>query len=448
MINSIITDSINESINFESEYSHYLGLQNNTIISIIDLKREKKVRFLIRNSVGKFCWDLKQFHHSVNEIKEKHTCIHHIPKSINLDLITSDDLAPPKPQSKLVDILEHSLLKMQKQYPEVYNQHEIQDTDLKTIIATQSAYESESNSDFDKNVLKTYEMAQPSYPVIQDSQYKLPRTLLSHLGKFSFDCLKDGETVYLQKSPTLLRDLKGLDKKPSRENYKFALIYVKNGQEDEHSIFKNTQGSQLYLDFIETLGWWVDLSTHTGYSGGLDFALVKSGKALYFCSSRLEIIYHDTTAIQTDLNDPIQVKKKRHIGNDYVHIVWNEHDRDYKPHTIGGDFGNVQICITPLTNGLYSVNVYQDENVDVFGPLFSNTVVSKENLGNLVRCTAINAYRACVLMNSGEQSLSTHHPYTSREENISVIINRHKTKQHTFAKYLTLMMTSFGKLEG
>jgi hypothetical protein len=49
-----------------------------------------------------------------------------------------------------------------------------------------------------------------------------------------------------------------------------------------------------------------------------------------------------------------------------VHIVWNEHDRDYRIDTIGGDFGNAQIIVTPLPDNLYSIQVYRDSKVIFF----------------------------------------------------------------------------------
>lgn len=48
-----------------------------------------------------------------------------------------------------------------------------------------------------------------------------------------------------------------------------------------------------------------------------------------------------------------------------MHIVWNEHSRSYRPSTIGGDFGNAQIIITPLQNGMFAVDVYKEEKARV-----------------------------------------------------------------------------------
>nr|KAJ3423044.1 hypothetical protein HK105_003870 [Polyrhizophydium stewartii] len=96
--------------------------------------------------------------------------------------------------------------------------------------------------------------------------------------------------------------------------------------------------------------------------------MVNGGVATYFCTSTLEIMFHDVTKMPTDPADPKQLKKagslgKRHIGNDHVHIIWNEHFREYKWDTIGGDFGNAQIAITPLADGMFAVDTYRDDQV-------------------------------------------------------------------------------------
>ena len=95
----------------------------------------------------------------------------------------------------------------------------------------------------------------------------------------------------LQKSSNLLRDIKGLDKKYSREVAKFAIIYVGPGQEDEGAIFRNSHGSLEYDEFVSSLGWEIDLMEHPGYTGVLDSTMVIDGIANYYCSSTVEMIF-------------------------------------------------------------------------------------------------------------------------------------------------------------
>lgn len=227
-----------------------------------------------------------------------------------------------------------------------------------------------------------------------------------------------------------------------REVAKFAVLYVGPGQEDEGTILRNGAASLAYNEFVLSLGWPVQLSQHHGYAGGLDATVVNDGVAIYYCTSTVEIIFHDVTRIPTDLQDPKQLKKKRHVGNDHVHIIWNEHSRDYKWDTIGGDFGNAQICITPLSNGLFAIDTYRDDLVRPFGPLQSRSVVSKECLGTLVRSTALNAYRNALCQ--GAPKGMEAHPFTTRKQLINQISTRHKVVNDTFEKHMSLIIGGGG----
>jgi hypothetical protein len=58
-----------------------------------------------------------------------------------------------------------------------------------------------------------------------------------------------------------------------------------------------------------------------------------------------------------------QVAKKRHVGNDFVHIVWSEHKRDYNPDTIVSQFNDAHIVIYPLPSGLFRIQIFKKEKV-------------------------------------------------------------------------------------
>ncbi|CAB4015948.1 ral GTPase-activating subunit alpha-1-like [Paramuricea clavata] len=61
----------------------------------------------------------------------------------------------------------------------------------------------------------------------------------------------------LKKSDKLIRELKHLDNRKSRETHKIAVFYVAPGQEDKTSIMSNTSGSKEYEDFVAGLAWEV-----------------------------------------------------------------------------------------------------------------------------------------------------------------------------------------------
>jgi len=184
-----------------------------------------------------------------------------------------------------------------------------------------------------------------------------------------------------------------LDKTKTREIFKLGLIYVSSGQEEQNEIFKNDSGSEIYKEFVNALGWTINLATHKGYLGGLD-SLGSNGKeAPYFAGPTMEVAFHEIVRMPTIKEDVQQLQKKRHVGNDVIHIVFTEHGRDYSLKTISSQFNDAHIIISPLVNGMYRIQVGQKEKVPLFGPLLHGMTVHKKLLAPLVRQTAVNAYR-------------------------------------------------------
>jgi len=115
----------------------------------------------------------------------------------------------------------------------------------------------------------------------------------------------------------------------------------------------------------------------------------------------------------TTPDDDQQILKKRHVGNDIVHIVWTEHCRPYKPSTIVSQFNDAHIVVYPTSNGLFRVQIFRKAKVPLFGPLIDGMVVSKQLVGPLVRQTAINANRYVRLTTQGyENPIITRRRYT------------------------------------
>ncbi|KAG0300073.1 Ral GTPase-activating protein subunit alpha-1, partial [Linnemannia gamsii] len=261
------------------------------------------------------------------------------------------------------------------------------------------------------SMAKAFQLALPPEAERPLDSYQHSRLLLSHLGLLCFDRFQEHNFVLLNPSATLERDLKNLDKKSGRDTFKIAVLYVAAGQEGEQAILHNSKGSAAYNRFVQDLGWEVELAEHSGYMGGLERNGSNGRTAIYYSSSTLEVLFHEVVKMPTDPDDARQVKKKRHVGNDHVHIVWSEHSRAYDRSTIGGDFGNVIIVLSPVRElsvdedgisqkssshsgaSLVSVEVIRDMNLPVFGPLVDGMVVPMSQLGRLVRQTAIHATR-------------------------------------------------------
>lgn len=78
-------------------------------------------------------------------------------------------------------------------------------------------------------------------------------------------------------------------------------------------------------------------------------------------------------------NDPRANKKKRHIGNDFVAIVYNNSDGHYKMGTVKGQFIYACIVIIPLDEG--SNKVFIECKPELDEPLGHVKVRPLENIG-------------------------------------------------------------------
>ncbi|KAH0795608.1 putative Rap/Ran GTPase-activating protein [Histomonas meleagridis] len=156
--------------------------------------------------------------------------------------------------------------------------------------------------------------------------------------------------------------------------------------------------SPSFQEFISTLGWTIDLATHHGYDAGLNMNNLESCKAsVYYADLLNEVMFHIAPIMETDEKDVQQIKKKKHIGNDHIHIIWCENTKEYNHQIITSQFNNVHIIIYPLKTCLFRISVKKKDDAFWVGPLSDQMIVSKKVLPVLVRQTvicAMNAYYA------------------------------------------------------
>ena len=234
---------------------------------------------------------------------------------------------------------------------------------------------------------------------------------------------------------------------PSRETHKVGLLYIGEGQDEQADILGNERGSAGYERFKEGLGWRVRLAGHRGFMGGLEG---KGGEeSVYWCSSSAELMWHVATMMPTVRDasgavDAVQLAKKRQVGNDYVHVVWSEHGREYRPNTISSHFNHVHIVLYPIhspppppSSSSTSVSpspspssppahplscrvqIFTKPSVPPFGPLQPHMVVPFTSLPALVRLTALNANRAIRWSTAGYAA-----PYPTRKGLLEEVIGK------------------------
>ncbi|KDR74143.1 hypothetical protein GALMADRAFT_99986 [Galerina marginata CBS 339.88] len=198
--------------------------------------------------------------------------------------------------------------------------------------------------------------------------------------------------------PSISKFVASLDRIPVIDTHKVGIMYVAPGQSDEGEVLRNVHGSPAYTRFLEGLGRLINLRGQVDvYAGGLDPD--EDGEYAYAWWDDIgQILYHTATMMPTSPDDPQCNNKKRHIGNDYVRIVWNDSGLPYRFDTLKTQFQFVNIVIEPHSLGsiaAFSNNIHENEYFKVtmqlapgmteFAPIGHFKLISAENLPLLVR---------------------------------------------------------------
>ncbi|XP_066994645.2 rap1 GTPase-activating protein 1 isoform X2 [Anabrus simplex] len=185
-------------------------------------------------------------------------------------------------------------------------------------------------------------------------------------------------------------------------NFKFGVLYQRFGQTTEEELFGNIHTSPALNEFLEILGQRIPLKDHKGYRGGLDTQFGQTGEeAIYEVFREREIIFHVSTLLPYTENDPQQLQRKRHIGNDIVAIVFQESNTPFSPDMIASHFLHAFIVVQVLDpnspNTRYKVSVTARDDVPFFGPTLPSPAVFKKGpeFKEFLLTKLINAENAC-----------------------------------------------------
>jgi len=158
------------------------------------------------------------------------------------------------------------------------------------------------------------------------------------------------KTLQLVKEPALKKELISMEERMIVVNFKFGVLYAKAGQTVEEDIFGNEHGSPEFDEFMATIATKTDLKGFKGFRGGLDVKHDTTGKCSYYTKIQwdkheIELMFHVCTELPYVANDPQQVQRKRHIGNDIVILVFKEGDTPFSPATFVSHFNHVFIMV-------------------------------------------------------------------------------------------------------
>lgn len=134
--------------------------------------------------------------------------------------------------------------------------------------------------------------------------------------------------LMLGQLPSTPDELLKLDHIFIKTELKVGVIYIKQGQEEsEEAILGNKDESPLFSEFLDLLGDRITLKGFDRYKGGLDTVHNLTGtESVYTTWRNIEIMFHVSTMLPHEENDPQKLQKKRHIGNDIVCVAFIESD--------------------------------------------------------------------------------------------------------------------------
>ena len=205
----------------------------------------------------------------------------------------------------------------------------------------------------------------------------------------------------------VIRAINTFDRNSTVDGHKVGVIYMSEGQDKEADILRNTHGSADYTTFVTKLGFLTRLKGARFNTQGLDREDDSDGKYAYCWRDRAtEMVFHVTTMMPTDVeHDPQCIKKKSHIGNDFVNIVWNDSGHDFKFDTFPSAFNYVYIVVTPESvqtfttlrdndhtpHRFYKVQVVSAAGFPEISPAAETKLLSAKALPDFIRLVALNA---------------------------------------------------------
>ncbi|XP_075435101.1 GTPase-activating Rap/Ran-GAP domain-like protein 3 isoform X4 [Ascaphus truei] len=174
-------------------------------------------------------------------------------------------------------------------------------------------------------------------------------------------------------NPEIQKDLLVFEEQEGSVNFKFGVLYAKDGQLTDDEMFSNEVGNESFQKLLHLLGDTITLKSWIGYRGGLDTKNDTTGiHSVYTVYQGHEIMFHVSTMLPYSKENKQQVERKRHIGNDIVTIVFQEGEESspsFKPSMIRSHFTHIFALVRyNKQNDSYRLKIFSEESVPLFGP--------------------------------------------------------------------------------
>lgn len=182
------------------------------------------------------------------------------------------------------------------------------------------------------------------------------------------------------RDPKVQNELLQLEEQEGAVNFKFGILVCKKGQRTDDEMFSNETGSEAFQQFCEVMGEKIVLKGFNQFRGGLDIKNDTTGTHSYYTVLQgKEVMFHVSTMLPYSKDNPQQVERKRHLGNDICNIVFQEdHQTPFFPEMIKSNFNHVFAVVSRLSDGKFQLKIYAKESVPCFGPALPNPSVFED----------------------------------------------------------------------
>ncbi|XP_044160147.1 tuberin isoform X2 [Bufo gargarizans] len=209
---------------------------------------------------------------------------------------------------------------------------------------------------------------------------------------------ESNKPILVPNTQTFERTMKLLDQIPCYDTHKIGVLYVGEGQVgNERAILSNEHGSYRYTQFLTGLGKLIELKDTQPdkiFLGGLD-GCGDDGQFTYcWHDDIMQVIFQITTLMPNKEIDPYRCNKKRHVGNNFVNIVYNDSGEFYKLGTLKGQFNFVDVNIQPLDCESNLVTLQCRKDMEGLVDISVAKIVSDKNLPFLARQMALHSNMA------------------------------------------------------
>ena len=185
-------------------------------------------------------------------------------------------------------------------------------------------------------------------------------------------------------------------------DYKFGLLYCKDGQKTEQEMYDN-KGDEIsddYVEFMNVLGDVIPLKGHFGFRAGLDVKSDTTGThSLYTLFYSAEIMFHVGTMLPHVEADEQKTEKKRHIGNDFCVLIFKEGNDMVDLSSFKSHFNSIFMIVRKMDSKIsgddgtqYMVETWRGRDIPEFEPYLpaKGRYIPKESMREYVLSTLIN----------------------------------------------------------